>query len=436
MSRTFLAAAGLVLLAAACGGPAATAPRTTTPGPVVPVTPSQQASPPMRSSLGSSPASTSLPTPPATAGPTAAASPPTGIQLIAEPFASGLPALTFLTNAGDGTGMLFAAGQEGVITALTASGEIQTEPFLDISDRITAGGERGLLGLAFHPDYESNGRFFVNYTDLGGDSVTAEFARSDTGSGRALGDAQSERILLTIDDPFANHNGGMLAFGPDGYLYLSMGDGGSGGDPEGNGQSLATLLGKMIRIDVDSGEPYGIPPDNPFANSDRPEIWSYGLRNPWRFSFDRETGDMFIGDVGQTRQEEIDAEPAGEGGRNYGWDVMEGDECFGSGSCDQTGLTLPVAVNDRERRECAIIGGYVYRGTQFPDLQGTYVYSDACSAEIWILDARTAIEQGRAETFVVGRANVGPSSFGEDEAGELYLVDLRGAVYRIVLATT
>jgi glucose/arabinose dehydrogenase len=339
-----------------------------------------------------------------------------------------------LTHAGDGTGVLYAASQDGIILAVSASGEVQSVPYLDISDRITAGGERGLLGLAFHPEYGSNGRLFVNYTDLQGDSVTAEFERRDAGAGLALADPRSERILLTIDDPYGNHNGGMLAFGPDGYLYLSMGDGGSGGDPEGNGQSLMTLLGKMIRIDVDSGDPYAIPPDNPFARSEVPEIWSYGLRNPWRFSFDRETGDMFIGDVGQAVKEEIDAEPAGQGGRNYGWDVMEGDECFASPTCDQTGLTLPVAVNDRQHRECAIIGGYVYRGLQFPDLQGTYVYSDACSAELWVLDARTAIEEGRAETFIVGRANVGPSSFGEDEAGELYLVDLRGDIWRILQA--
>jgi glucose/arabinose dehydrogenase len=344
--------------------------------------------------------------------------------------------MTFLTHAGDGTGVLYAVGQGGVISAVSADGEIQDEPFLDISQRISAGGERGLLGLAFHPDYESNGRFFVNYTNAEGDTVIAEFTRSGA-SGRtpALANPDSERILLTIDQPYANHNGGMVAFGADGYLYIGMGDGGSGGDPQGNGQNPAALLGKILRIDVDGDQPYAIPASNPYL--DEPgtarEVWDFGVRNPWRFSFDRETGDLFIGDVGQNAREEIDAEPAGEGGRNYGWNVMEGDRCYSSPTCDQTGLTLPVVSNDRTRGECAIVGGYVYRGAEFPELQGTYVYSDACSGGLWILDARTAIAQGHADTFEVGSADTPPYSFGEDESGELYLVNHAGEIQHLVV---
>ena len=193
--------------------------------------------------------------------------------------------------------------------------------------------------------------------------MVSEFARSSTGSEPLIADADSERNLFTLDDPFANHNGGMLAFGPDGYLYIGMGDGGGGGDPLGAGQALGLLLGKMLRIDVDSGDPYGIPADNPFvAGGARPEIWSLGWRNPWRFSFDRETGAMFVGDVGQGAREEIDAEPPGMGGRNYGWNTMEGDICYVTVRCDTAGLTFPVAVNRRSDGECAITGGYVYRG--------------------------------------------------------------------------
>lgn len=425
-----------VLIATACGGPSGTMPPSPGSTPVIRVTPALQTP----SSTPSSPATTPSQPVPATAAPTAPTSPTADpyIALAIEPFASGLPALTFLTHAGDATGVLYAVGQEGIITALSASGEVQSGPFLDISRRISAGGERGLLGLAFHPDYASNGRLFVNYTNRDGHTVVSEFARaSAAGSTPVQADRDSERVILLIEQPFANHNGGMIAFGPDRYLYIGMGDGGLGGDPLGNGQNRTALLGKMLRIDVDGDEPYAIPVNNPFL--DHPgaarEIWALGLRNPWRFSFDRETGDLFIGDVGQNSQEEIDAEPAGQGGRNYGWNVMEGDRCFRSAGCDQTGLTLPVAINDRRRGECAIIGGYVYRGSQFPELHGTYVYSDACTGGLWVLDAQTAIEQGSADAFEVGFAGPGASSFGEDEAGELYLVDLSGGIYRVVEAS-
>ena len=379
------------------------------------------------------PTSTAPESPTASAPP--ATSPPTGsfdpqaIALATEPFASGFDALTFVTNAGDGSGRLFAVERRGVIRLLDSLGVVATAPFLDIADRVQAGGERGLLGLAFHPDFESNGRFFVNYTAApGGNTVVAEFGLAADGNG----DPASERVLLTINQPFSNHNGGMIAFGPDGYLYIATGDGGSGGDPRNNGQSLNTLLGKILRIDVNSGDPYGIPPDNPFAGgAGRPEIWSYGLRNPWRFSFDSATGAMFIGDVGQSAVEEIDAEPAGAGGRNYGWNLMEGDQCYPSAPCDRSGLTMPVATYGRDGN-CSVTGGYVYRGSQLAQLFGGYVFSDYCSGRLWALDAQSALDNGQARVFSMAATSLRPSSFGQDEAGELYVVHLPGEIHRLV----
>jgi glucose/arabinose dehydrogenase len=359
------------------------------------------------------------------------------LSLSVEPFVDGLPPLILVTHAGDGSGLLYAVAQTGSVWVVSTAGSVQEEPFLDIDERVKSGGEQGLLGLAFHPNYGSNGRFFVNYTNNVGDTVISEFARASVTDPFDSADPASERILLTIDQPFPNHNGGMIAFGADGYLYIGMGDGGSGGDPQGNGQALAALLGKMLRIDVDSGDPYGIPGDNPFVGgSARPEIWSLGLRNPWRFSFDRETGAMFIGDVGQGAREEVNAEPAGAGGRNYGWNIMEGDICFSTDPCNTDGLlTMPVAVNDRGRGECAITGGYVYRGANWaPELTGAYVFSDFCTGTLWALDANAALANGRAEVFELGSAGFGPSSFGEDEAGELYVVNLSGEIYRLVAA--
>ncbi len=366
--------------------------------------------------------------PPSTTAPSGSFD-PDGIRLALEPFASGFARLTFVTHAGDGTGTLYAVEQPGRIVPVTP-GDVQGAPLLDITDRVGSGGERGLLGLAFHPDFESNGRFFVNYTNKQGNTVVSEFVRGASGTV----DAAAERVLLRVNQPYPNHNGGMVAFGSDGYLYIGLGDGGSAGDPHNNGQRLDTHLGKILRIDVNSGDPYGIPQDNPFANGQDgalPEIWSLGQRNPWRFSFDRATGAMFIADVGQNEFEEINAEPAGVGGRNYGWKIMEADRCYANEGCSRRGLTLPVAIYSHSEG-CSVTGGYVYRGGAFPQLFGGYVFSDYCSGRLWALNAQRALDVGSAQIIDLGEVGFSPSAFGEDEAGELYVVNHNGSILRLV----
>lgn len=336
-----------------------------------------------------------------------------------------------MTNAGDGSGDLYVVAQAGQVYRLEAGQSVPGSPWLDIAARISSGGERGLLGLAFHPDFETNGRFFVDYTDSQGNSVISEFTRAADGTV----DPNGERLLLTQEQPFPNHNGGMLAFGPDGYLYIGFGDGGSGGDPLGNGQKLSTFLGKILRIDVDSGDPYGIPATNPFQPGNeqgaKPEIWDWGLRNPWRFSFDAQSGALLIADVGQNQTEEVDVEPAAQGGHNYGWNIMEGDHCFSASDCDQTGLTLPV-VTYAHAEGCSVTGGYVYRGTRFASLAGRYFFSDFCSGTVWSLaaDAAEAGQPVSAEVF--GSVPFGVTTFGQDEAGELYIAGDSGALYTLV----
>jgi glucose/arabinose dehydrogenase len=337
-----------------------------------------------------------------------------------------------LVVAAEGTDRLYVVEQPGRIRVVE-DGRLAPTPFLDIGDRLVFGGEQGLLGLALHPRFVDNGRFFVDYTDVGGDTIVSEF-RADGGDADSA-DAGSERVLLRVDQPFANHNGGHLAFGPDGFLYVALGDGGSAGDPMGNGQRLDTLLGKILRVDVDAspgGVAYGIPPDNPFVGTDdaRPEIWAYGLRNPWRFSFDRETGAMWIGDVGQGSIEEVDTGRGGRGGVNYGWNTMEGTACFlPTSGCDERGLTLPVAVY-RHDDGCAVTGGFVYRGSTWPNLHGAYLFADYCSGIIWGLDAA---RPRAAPPVVLLESGLAISSFGEDAAGGLYVTDHgKGRVLRIV----
>ena len=324
-----------------------------------------------------------------------------------------------------------------------ADGRIRGTPFLDLSSLVSCCGERGLLGLAFHPRYSENGFFFIDYTNGAGDTVIARYRVS---SDPNAADASSGVILLTIPQPFANHNGGQLAFGPDGYLYIGMGDGGSANDPMCNGQRDESLLGKILRIDVDANvnaSPfYGIPPDNPFAapGGPRDEIWAKGLRNPWRFSFDRATGDLFIGDVGQGAREEIDVEPAGTaGGRNYGWKLMEGTICGGGGTsgcpsgvpaCNSPSYTLPILEYTHSGGDCSVTGGYVYRGRQFPQLAGTYLYGDYCTGKIW--GAGNAAGSWTSRLFARRAPNL--TTFGEDAAGELYLATGDGLFARIVSA--
>jgi len=320
---------------------------------------------------------------------------------------------------------LYVAEKTGKVVAVR-DGIVDPAPVLDLTGQVSLGGEQGLLGLAFSP----SGRFlYVNYTDTNGDTHVTEYAIGDE---RA--DPATRRDVLFVEQPYANHNGGNLAFGPDGYLYIGLGDGGSGGDPHGNGQSLSALLGKMLRIDPrPSGESaYGIPPDNPFVDRSgaRPEIWAYGLRNPWRYSFDRETGDLWIGDVGQSAWEEVDFQPSGSsGGENYGWNRMEGAHAY-DGADPPADVIRPVFEYSHDGGGCTVVGGYVYRGESIPDLVGAYVFADLCLGRLEAI----RVEDGR----VTGHRVLGPvvpnvSSFGEDAQGELYAISLGGAVYRLAL---
>jgi glucose/arabinose dehydrogenase len=332
-------------------------------------------------------------------------------------------------------GRLFVVEQAGRIR-IVRNGAVIATPFLDIVGRVGSGGERGLLGLAFHPQYASNGRLFVNYTDRNGDTHIAEFRAPNPAADTA--DPASERQVLFVRQPFANHNGGGLAFGPDGLLSIGLGDGGSGGDPQGNGQSLTTLLGKMLRIDVNQGSPYGIPADNPFASrTGAREVWQYGLRNPWRFSFDRGTGDLYIGDVGQGEREEIDVGVASRrGGENWGWNTMEGSRCFRPASgCNTSGLSLPVAEYDHSGGACSVTGGVVYRGCRLPGYAGTYFYADFCAGFVRSFRLQNGVATDQRDwTSMLSRGLDNPTSFGTDADGEVYIVDGDGEIYRIVPA--
>jgi len=341
------------------------------------------------------------------------------------PYVSGLRQVTTLTHAGDGSGRMYATLQGGQVRVIQG-GQVRAQPFLDVSNLTRAGGERGLLGLAFDPKYKTNRRLYVHYTDRNGDTVLARYTATPDFS-RA--DPQSARTLFTTDQPYANHNGGQLAFGPDGFLYLGLGDGGSQGDPQNNGQKLGTPLGKLLRFDV-SGADAKPAAGNPFLNraGANPNIWAYGLRNPWRFSFDRQTGDLIIADVGQNEFEELNRQPrASKGGENYGWDVREGRTCFEpSSGCRTQGLTDPVLVYGRNEGQ-SITGGYVYRGNAIPTLKGQYVFADFGTGTVW--SARptgqtwSKTQLGRVEN---------PSTFGEDEAGELYVAEYgSGRVLRL-----
>ncbi len=331
-----------------------------------------------------------------------------------------------VTHAGDGSERLFVVEQQGVI-AVIENGQRLAEPFLDIRFEVGSNGnEQGLLGLAFHPDFENNGYFYVNYTGLGGNTVIARFEVSDD---RNVANVDSEAPMLYIAQPYANHNGGHIEFGPDGYLYIGSGDGGSGGDPQNNGQSLETLLGKLLRIDVNVDGPYGIPADNPFASGGGlGEIWAYGLRNPWRFSFDTATGDLYIADVGQGDWEEVHMLPAGTGnGANLGWKFYEGTHPYEGTAPEGLQLDFPVVEYDHGSR-CSITGGYVYRGARVPAWNGIYFYGDFCSGEVM---GMYQTPDGEWNSQVLWDTQALITSFGIDEAGELYLVDRNGGIYQL-----
>ena len=412
----------LSVLAAACTGPV--------PSPSAAAPSSGSASPQASRSDAPQP-SASVPgstNPPLPSGPDA---------LALERVADGLEAPVGIANAGDGSGQVFVLEQAGRVRVIEANGELRAEPFVDLRGRIVSGGERGLLGIAFHPDYARNGRLFVHYSRAG-DGATVVSELRATGDGRTANPG-SERILLTQAQPFANHNGGQLAFGPDGYLYLGLGDGGASGDPFDNAQNTEVLLGKILRLDVD-GAPdgdrgYAIPPDNPFApqgvrpGAGRPEIWAYGLRNPWQFSFDAASGDLYIADVGQDEWEEVNRQPSdSRGGENYGWDVMEGRHCFVRQDCDQAGYVKPIAEYSHARG-CSVTGGHVYRGTRQPELQGVYVFGDYCRGLVFTLQ----VDEGTITPKVVLESGLGISAFGTDEGGEIYVAGIEGTVHRVVV---
>ncbi|MDX8411743.1 MAG: PQQ-dependent sugar dehydrogenase [Mariprofundaceae bacterium] len=350
-----------------------------------------------------------------------------------------------IVQASDNSGLIFVVEQQGRIRIIS-NGRVASIPFLDITSQIESGGEKGLLSMAFHPDYDDNGYFYVDYTTIDKTGLYTVVSRFSRTNGSPHTNAASEKVLLKIRQPFGNHNGGQIAFGPDGFLYIGMGDGGSANDPRGHGQNLASLLGTMLRIDVnheEDGKPYAIPPDNPFVDSApvRPEIWAYGLRNPWRFSFDAQTGDLWLADVGQNEVEEIDLI---EKGGNYGWNIMEGDICTPdvSRSCDKSGLRMPIHTY-RHPEGFAVTGGFVYRGDGIPVLCGTYLFADYVSGRIWGLrhdgkkvTAHKLLIEPNSGNMLLRRLLGGElsiSSFGQGEDRELYIADHRtGKILKII----
>jgi glucose/arabinose dehydrogenase len=352
--------------------------------------------------------------------------PATGLTL--ERVATGLEDPLYVT-APAGDPRLFVVEQTGRIRVFRG-GRMLPVPFLDLRDRLRAGGEQGLLGLAFHPKYASNGFLYVNYTDSRGDTRVERYQVS---ANPDVADRASAHLILGVAQPYANHNGGHVLFGPDGMLYVGMGDGGSGGDPHGNGQNKGALLGKMLRLDVDGGDPYAVPRDNPLVGKAgmRGEIWAWGLRNPWRFCFDPPSGLLYIADVGQNRWEEIDVAPAGTPGLDYGWNVLEGNHCFRASNCETRGR-VPAAVEYGHGDGCSVTGGFVYRGKRNPAIAGHYFYADYCGG--WIRSfkyQRGAVSEHREWR---GAKTEAITSFGQDGLGELYVCSQRGDVYRLAWA--
>jgi len=408
----------LVLFIAACNGQGTLTPPPSTPT-VDPVTQTSTSPTTLPETETLTPDPTS---PTETASPIAPTETPPGTTTFPDPNGyAWQPLITGLQRPvdlqADGSGRLFVIEKVGRIRIIE-NDQLLESPFLDISDHVgSSSNEQGLLGLAFHPGYQENGRFFVNYTDTNGDTVIARFQVSNDPN---VVDPNSEVKLLGVDQPFANHNGGGLAFGPDGYFYIGLGDGGSQGDPNGNAQNTDVLLGKMLRLDVDSAEPYAVPADNPFGN----EVWAYGFRNPWRFSFDKSTADLYIGDVGQNQWEEIDFLAAGSpGGTNFGWDHREGAHDFEGGGPE--GMIDPVAEYIHPEGGCSVTGGYVYRGSM-PEWNGIYLYGDYSTGMIWGLIRSDSGWQSQ----LLFDLDVNITSFGQDASGELYLVSDNGGIFR------
>jgi len=342
-----------------------------------------------------------------------------------ETFATGFTSPLEITNAGDSR--LFVVEKGGFIKILNSNGTINTTPFLNISGLVSTDSERGLLGLAFHPNYASNGQFFINYTNLSGSTVIAKYTVNSGNPNTA--NAASASILLTIPQPYSNHNGGTIKFGSDGYLYIGMGDGGSGGDPENRAQNINSLLGKMLRIDVNSGSPYTIPSGNPYVGIDgADEIWAIGLRNPWKFSFDKIKNNLWIADVGQNNIEEINVTSAPLAGLNYGWRCYEGNTAYNIAGCaSSTTMKFPIATINHTSGACSVTGGYVYNGTAYPNFKDLYFFSDYCSPRIGIMNATGSI----AYTEIFTGNNF--STFGEDSSGELYIAAINnGTIYKII----
>jgi glucose/arabinose dehydrogenase len=422
-SRTMLLAI-LIALSSGCSraGAARTPSPTESPSTIGEGTTQQPATRPATEAASATPLPPTQATAEATAPPSVLELPdPAGVTWT--PVAEGFVNPLGLVGMGDER--LFLLEQPGVVRIIQGD-EVLDPSFLDIRDRVDDGGlEQGLLGMAFDPDYAANGAFYLYYTGQGGEVRIASYQVSADDPNRA--DPGSERILLRISEPYANHNGGELTFGPDGYLYAGVGDGGSAGDPQGNGQNPGTLLGSILRLAVNSGDPYTIPPDNPFGNGGgRPEVWAYGLRNPWRFSFDPASGDLYIGDVGQDRWEEVDFLPAGTpGGTNFGWNVREGLHPYtGDG---RQGLVDPVAEYSHDSG-CSITGGVVARDPDLPDWNGVYLYGDYCSGLIWGLVRNASGDWMNSILFETGFR---VSSFGRDSAGSVYVLDLNGGLYRL-----
>jgi glucose/arabinose dehydrogenase len=344
-------------------------------------------------------------------------------------FASGLSNPVCITNAGDSR--LFVVNQAGYINIVDSLGIVNPLPYLDIHNRVVFGGEQGLLGLTFDPQYLTNGFFYVNYTGMGDSTHISRF--NVTSGNPDIADSLSEFKLMTIFQPFTNHNGGNLMFGPDGYLYIGLGDGGSAGDPGNRAQNPMSYLGKMLRIDVSLGNPYAIPITNPFYNSSTSleEIWAMGLRNPWRFSFDRLTGDLWIGDVGQNAIEEIDFQPTNDtGGENYGWRCYEGNQVYNDSGCAAASFYSAPVYTYGHGPECSVIGGYVYRGSVSSSYYGYYFFADYCSDKIWTL--HNVAGNWVMEVFGQYTGN-NFSTFGEDATGQLYIAGITsGIIYRVI----